>query len=380
MKNRVLNFGSLASPLAKNQTQAVLDRLQQEAPRLTCQVNLLPSPLAEDETDLEVYNATSDLEAGYLFDLVRQDQVRLIVLEAADLAQPLPGDLEILCVPDRVNPFDAFLNRQGKIMDEMDPGSRVGVLNARSRAQMAALWPALDFQVLTGGVDRAMETHLRRSEIDGLVLPAAVTEMLGIQGIVAEIFSPEFILPGPGQGILLVIGKAGDEEARHDLASIHSQDTAAEFVAEMAFRWRMISDRDVPVGALARVRDGQLVIVGATGSATNRISVDGSRDQAEEIGAGLASQILQDVTSFADLLEADFPEGLPAGDGLDDLDDLDDLDELGEMDEMDGLDGLDGLDDDPEDPEDPGLLDEEIEALKRRKYSDDPDEYDPGEF
>lgn len=364
MKNRVLSFGSLASPLAKNQTQAVLDRLQQENPRVTCQVNILPSPLGEDDTALEVFNATSGQEALYLFELVRQDQVRLVVLEAADLVQPLPDDLEILCVPDRVNPFDAFLNRQGKIMDEMDPGSRVGVLTARSRAQMAALWPGLDFQILTGGVDRAMETHLRRSEIDGLVLPAAVTEMLGIQGIVAEIFSPEFILPGPGQGILLVVGKAGDEEARHDLSAIHSKDSAAEFVAEMAFRWRMISDRDVPVGALARVRDDQLVIVGATGSATNRISVDGQRDQAEEIGAGLASQILQDITSFADLLEADFPEGLPVSDDLDDMDDLDDLDDS----------------QDTDDTDDPGLLDAEIEALKRHKYSDDPDEYDPGDF
>ena len=108
-------------------------------------------------------------------------------------------------MPDRATPFDAFLNRKGLIMDEMEPGSRIGVLSHRGRApRCRRCGRTCDFQILRGGVDRAMETHMRRSEIDGLVLPASVTEHLGIQGIVAEIFAPEFILPGPGQGILVV--------------------------------------------------------------------------------------------------------------------------------------------------------------------------------
>lgn len=151
MKNRVLSFGSLASPLAKNQTQAVLDLLQAENPRLTCQLNILPSPWDEEETVGEVFHATSGREITYLLDLVRQEACRLVVIEAADLVQPLPDDVAVLCIPDRVNPFDAFLNRQGMIVDEMESGSRIGVLTARSRAQMSALWPDLDFQVLTGG-------------------------------------------------------------------------------------------------------------------------------------------------------------------------------------------------------------------------------------
>lgn len=362
MKNRVLSFGSLSSPLAKNQTQAVIDRIQQENSRLTCQLSIMPSPLAASETAEDIFHATSQDEITFLADLVRQEQCRVVVIEAADLVQALPDDLEVLCVPDRVNPFDAFLNRRGMIMDEMDPGSRVGVLTARSKAQMSALWPDLDFQLLPGGVDHAMETHMRRSEIDGLVLPAAVTELLGIQGIVAEIFSPEFILPGPGQGILLVVGKQGDDETRKNLASIHSADTACEFETEMAFRSRMISDRDVPVGALARVKSGKIIIVGGTGSATNRISVDGRLDQAEAIGAGLASQILQSASSFVDLLEAEFPDGLPALDeknGLDDDGDEDAENTIPEDEDSQIFEELESLDD-LDDPEDTDLMDRDF--------------------
>jgi hypothetical protein len=169
-----------------------------------------------------------------------------------------------------------------------------------------------------------METHLRRTEIDGLVLPAAVTEHLGIQGIVAEIFAPEFILPGPGQGTLVILGREGDLEARELLADLHSTDSATELATEQAFCRRMVSDQDLPVGALARVLGGEVVITGTTGAGTSRIAVNGEIHEAEAVGSGLAQQILSRGESFADLLEADFPDGLPE-EGDEDLDILEEM-------------------------------------------------------
>jgi len=229
---------------------------------------------------------------------------------------------------------------------------------------MRSLWPDISFRILRGGVDRAMETHLRRSEIDGLVLPSAVTEHLGIQGIVAEIFAPEFILPGPGQGILVIIGRSADQEARELLAPLHSKDTAIELETEQAFCRRMISDQDLPVGALARVNGGEVEITGTTGPGTNRIVVNGETHEAEAVGSGLAQQILSRGESFADLLEADFPDGLPDENDEDvailegpaessgdenwtDLDeDLDELENLKRLEDLAGIEKATALPDD----------------------------------
>ena len=203
-------------------------------------------------------------------------------------------------------------------MDEMEPGSCVGVLSMRSRTQMRSLWPDISFRILRGGVDRAMETHLQRTEIDGLVLPAAVTEHLGIQGIVAEIFAPEFILPGPGQGTLVILGRSNDQEARELLADLHSPDTAVELETEQAFCRRMISDQDLPVGALARVGRGR--------SGDHRHDRSGHQADRRQRGnpmkpkpwaAAWPSRSSPAGESFADLLEADFPDGLPEDDDED---------------------------------------------------------------
>ncbi len=336
MKTRVLSFGSLSHPLARSQTQAVLDKLQQTVPRLSCQLNLVSSPVKKKTRQGEPFLATSRGEVEFLERMLLADEAQLVVLEADDMVLPLPEGLDILCVPDRGNPFDAFLNRQGRLMDEMEAGGTVGVLSLRARSRLSALWPDLKFEILQGGVDLAMETHLRRSEIDGLVLPAAVTEHLGIQGIVSEIFSPEFVLPGPGQGLLVVIGRSGDQEAREILQALHSQASEAELKAEQAFCSRMISDQDLPVGALARVEQTQLVITGTTGSGINRLAARGPVDKAAAVGDELANQILSRIDTFADLLEADFPDGLPEENDPDKDGLLDELDIHADSDELAG--------------------------------------------
>lgn len=356
----VLRFAALNSPLARNQAQSVIDRLQQRARGLACELDLLESPQSEAERAQETFVATSRAEVAFLLKVLNEGRTRVLVLEAVDLLAAGVPDPQIVCVPDRAAPFDAFLNRGGLIMDEMEAGARIGVLSQRVRAQLAALWPDLRFQILRGGVDHAMETHLRRSEIDGLVLPASVTEHLGIQGIVAEIFAPEFVLPGPGQGTLVVLARAGDEAARALLAPLHSEDSAIELAAEAAFHRRMLPDQDLPVSALASVGEDGLVILGGTGTGRQRISVSGTPAEAEAVGDGLATQILGRSDTFADLLEADYHESRPgAADEdaalLDELAedgeeggfdrDLEDLEDLRGFEDLAGFDGDDGSDD-----------------------------------
>ncbi|MBK9473876.1 MAG: hypothetical protein IPO18_16695 [bacterium] len=360
-----LTFASLASPLSRNQSQSVIDRLQQRTRNLACQLELLASPQQEAQRAQETFVAASRPEIAFLLKALGEGRARLLVLEATDmLAAGIPG-AQIVCVPDRAAPFDAFLNRSGHIMDEMEPGSRVGVLSQRVRAQLQALWPDLRFEILSGGVDRAMETHLRRSEIDGLVLPASVTEHLGIQGIVAEIFAPEFVLPGPGQGTLVVLARDDDDTARELLAPLHSEDSARELAAESAFHRRMLPDQDLPVGALARVGSDGIAILGGTGAGRHRISVNGTVDEAEAVGDGLAQQLLSHCDTFMNLLEGDFPEGLPeepdedatllGGLATEEVDEpfdenLEDLEELRGFEDLAGLieDEEAGDDDDPD--------------------------------
>ena len=329
MKSAGIVFGSLDASLALAQTQAVLSEIKKASPRLKCQTVVRDVPAADEQMSEESFLAFRRSDVDALAEMVRQEKCRAIVAQAYDLPVPLPEGIEIACVLNRSTPFDALLNRQGLITDELEAGSTVGVLCLRSKVQLQCHWPDLDFQVLQGGVDRAMEIHLRKSEIDGLILPAAVTEYLRIQGIVSEIFSPDFILPAPGQGALIILGSAEDAELVEMLSPVHSEPSAREIAAELAFRRHMVTDMDLPIGVLARIKGSELSIIGTTGCGTRRVSVHGTINEAEEVGSGLAQQLLCSPESFADLLEAEFPQGLPP----EDEDDFED-DDLSEEDDF----------------------------------------------
>ena len=315
MSAKVISFGCLNTQLAKDQSKVVLDRLQEVNPRLTCRLQVVPSPIAPEKLEDEPFLAASAAEVEFLETQLLADEFRLAVIRAQDLVLPLREELAYAAIPRRDTPFDAFLTRQNSIIDDMPEGSAIGVLNLRSRTQMQVLWPSLDFRLLRGGMQAALEALLRRCELDGLVAPAAVAEHLGLQGIVAEIFNPELILPSGGQGIMVVLGRADDAEVRELLAPLHSEETQREMEAEHAFLQRFASDLELPVGVLARCTGSSLVVTGAVGSSATAAAAlqrrEGAADHAAALGTALAESILQSDEALIGLLEAEFPEGLP---------------------------------------------------------------------
>jgi hydroxymethylbilane synthase len=315
---KVISFGCLNTQLAKDQTKVVLDRLQEANPRLTCRLEVVPSPVAPEILENESFLAASAAEVEFLEDQLLADEFRLAVIRAQDLVLPLRQQLAYAAIPHRDTPFDAFLTRRNAIIDDMPDASVIGVLNLRSRTQMQALWPHLDFRLLRGGMQGALEALLRRCELDGLVAPAAVAEHLGLQGIVAEIFNPELILPSGGQGIMVILGRAEDLEVRELLAPLHSEETQREMEAEHSFLQRFASDLELPVGVLARCTGSRLVVTGAVGSSAAATAAlqqrEGPAEQAAALGTALAEAILQSDEALIGLLEAEFPEGLPGDD------------------------------------------------------------------
>jgi len=344
LTGKVLSFGCLNTQLAKDQTKVVLDRLQAASPRLVCRMQVVPSPVAPEELQDEPFLAASAAEVEFLEEQLLAGDFRLAVVRAEDLVLPLREGLSQVAIPQRDTPFDAFLTRQNAIIDDMAPGARIGVLNLRARTQMQALWPELDFELLRGGVQAALELLLRRAELDGLVAPAAVAEHLGLQSIVAEIFNPELVLPSGGQGILVVLGRSDDAEVGEQLAPLHSEATRREMEAEHAFLQRFASDLELPVGVLARCEGQRLTVTGAVGTSDAAAAEvqrrEGPAEQAASLGADLAEAILQSGQTLIGLLEAEFPEGLPADPDEDEVEaEIDpDVAVLKEFPELDGND------------------------------------------
>jgi hypothetical protein len=276
-----------------------------------------PLPGGESALAGESFLANSTAEIEFLEKQLLAGEFRLTVIRAEDLVLPLCKGLVYAAIPQRDPPFDAFLTRQNRIIDDMPDGSTIGVLNLRSRTQMQVLWPNLVFRLLRGGMQAALEALLRRCELDGLIAPAAAAEHLGLQGIVAEIFNPELVLPSGGQGIMVVLGRAEDAEIRELLAPLHSERRSG--------RWRPNTPSCSASPATSNCRSACWRAAAATVPDRHRgrrlLERRGRRPAAPRGSGGpgdanwareLAEAILLNDQALIGLLEAEFPEGLPA--------------------------------------------------------------------
>jgi len=244
---------------------------------------------------------TADSEVGDKARFVRgveaailEGEVAIGVHSAKDVPGELPDELELVGVPGREDPRDAFVGSAGSL-DEVPEGARVGTSSLRRTSQLLALRPDLEIAALRGNVD----TRLRRladRDYDGIVLAAAGLVRLGRAGEIAFEFEAEELTPAPGQGALALEARADDADAAAAAARISDRAALVELTAERAATRALRASCDTPVGICARHRSSGLAIAGYAGlpdgSEWVRDRVEGDPEQPVALGEALAARML----------------------------------------------------------------------------------------
>ncbi|HEY3217423.1 MAG TPA: hydroxymethylbilane synthase [Candidatus Eisenbacteria bacterium] len=213
-----------------------------------------------------------------------------------DLPPGRPQGFTLVAVPRRRHPFDVLLTRDGRILDELEAGERIGASSVARRAQMLAYRDDLKAVPATG----SLESHWQQLEdqtFEGLVMAATDAERLGWHDRVSEIFTTEVCIPFPGQGALAVEALAEHKEVLAALKCLEDAASRDAVTAERAFRNELGGHDDLPAGALANVVDGRLVmeavVVSPDGMEVVRDEIEGPASQAEVLGAKLAVRMME---------------------------------------------------------------------------------------
>jgi hydroxymethylbilane synthase len=234
----------------------------------------------------------------------------------ADIAvhslKDVPGDVELaegfdlICVPERGDPHDVLVTSDGRELDALEAGARVGTTSLRRMSQLRALRPDLNYQTLRGNVITRL-SKLDDGRFSAIVLAAAGLERLGLLGERAHrVLSPETCVPSIGQGTLAVEGRKDDDKLREILAPLEHDPTRLVTEAERAFLRRLEGSCHVPIAGMARLNpDG------------NRLSFEGlvGSIEGEEILQGGGDRYLTD-RDFAGKRRTAHDLGVEVADGL----------------------------------------------------------------
>ena len=254
--DNVVRVGTRASALARLQTDIVLERLRPLHPDLEFQVVTI--------TTHGDANATAPLAGMGLGVFVKEIEQQLLsgqldmaVHSLKDMPTLLPEGLVLAALLPREDPRDVLVNVYGSPLERLPEGARIGTSSPRRQSQLLNRRPDLQVVPIRGNV----ETRLRKAggeECEGAVLAAAGLLRLGLGDRITEYLSPQSFVPPPGQGILAVETRAGDDRMVGILKTIDHASTRYAATAERAFLERLGGGCQVPVGAYAQ-SDGDLM-------------------------------------------------------------------------------------------------------------------------
>jgi hydroxymethylbilane synthase len=221
-------------------------------------------------------------------------RIDLAVHSLKDLPTELSAGFEIAAIPPRENPRDVFCSVKYASIEQLPDHARVGTSSLRREAQLRALRPDLNVLSLRGNVDTRLR-KLEAGEYDAIILAAAGLNRLGKTESIKQIISEDVMCPAAGQGALAIEIRSSDSETRQHLAFLDDPAARATTICERALLNKMGGGCQVPIGALAEIREGRLhvqaVVARPDGKKALRESADG--DDPIKLGESVGEALLR---------------------------------------------------------------------------------------
>jgi len=212
-----------------------------------------------------------------------------------DVPAEMPDGFCIAAVLERANHADAFVGRDGCVLDTLPEGARIGSSSLRRQAQLKLMRPDLKVEPLRGNVNTRL-SKLDNGDYDAIILAAAGLERLGLQHYISQQFTPDEMLPAAAQGVIGIECLENNGELRAVLEHLSHAPTVQTTAAERAIAKTLDASCQSPVATHA-VIDGSAMTVTALvampdGSESIRDFVQGPAVEAEHLGIELAHRLL----------------------------------------------------------------------------------------
>ncbi len=254
-----LRIGSRGSQLALWQANHISGRLRERGHEVEIEIIKTTGDKITDVALAKV--GTKGMFTKEIEEALLARRVDLAVHSLKDLPTELAPEFEIAAITTRENPRDAFLSRHFDSIDDLPVKARVGTSSLRRQAQLKALRPDLEIFPLRGNVDTRLR-KLEEGEYDAIILASAGLNRLGLTQRIRTILNAEVMCPAAGQGALGIEVRAGDADTREHLRFLDDAAARATATAERALLNELGGGCQVPIGAFAEMRDGQVHLTG----------------------------------------------------------------------------------------------------------------------
>lgn len=294
-----LIIGSRGSELALWQSNWVKRELEKRFPKLSVEIVVIKTK-GDKITDSPLSKIggkgifTREIDEALL-----DGRIDLSVHSLKDLPTQIPENLTIGAVTEREDVHDVFIShpkKNYKSLDELPRGAKIATGSLRRKSQL--LHHRRDFKIvdIRGNVLTRLQ-KLDGSDWDGMVLARAGLMRLNLTDHITEIIPIDVLLPAVGQGALAIEVRADDHEVMKLVKAVNDEATELATSAERTLLKHLEGGCQVPIGAYARIENGELKMDALIGSIDGktliRSTIHGDPTRATDIATTLAEILLQ---------------------------------------------------------------------------------------
>ncbi|MFC4337240.1 hydroxymethylbilane synthase [Salininema proteolyticum] len=304
-----IRVGTRGSKLAMAQTGHAAEQIERVSGEA---VKLVPITTTGDTSSAPVTELGVGVFVNQLRQALRDDEIDVAVHSFKDLPTAQPDDLVIPAVPARQDPRDCLIASEGRTLDDLPPGSRIGTGSPRRMSQLRALDRGWEIVPIRGNIDS--RSARVGNDLDAVVLAAAGLRRVGRESDITQSIDPLTMLPAPAQGALALECRKADKTNSAILYKLNDRYAHFAATAERAVLARLEAGCTAPVAALADTSEAdtdpeavdlylRALVAAEDGSRIDRNSVTATVSSPEEafaLGTRLADELLDG--GVADLL------------------------------------------------------------------------------
>ncbi|UUZ84388.1 hydroxymethylbilane synthase [Paenibacillus sp. P26] len=295
---RKIVVGTRQSALALTQTGQVIDRLKALCEREGLAVEFeLRKIVTKGDRILDVTLSKVGGKGLFVKEIEQaalDGEIDMAVHSMKDMPFALPEGLTVGAVPEREDPRDCLITKDGRGLDESPKGAKVGTSGLRRSSQLQNYRGDLQIESVRGNIDSRLR-KLETEGFDAILLATAGLHRIGWRDRISAYLNPELCLPAVGQGALCIECRENDPFVLDLLAKFNHPSTALAVAAERSFLGRLNGGRQVPIGAYGQIaEDGEITLTGMVGTPDGKtvLKETMSGDDPNKLGLALADALI----------------------------------------------------------------------------------------
>jgi hydroxymethylbilane synthase len=297
-RSRTINkirIGTRGSDLALVQANGVSDRLKGLYPDLSVEVVPIRTRGDRMQNIALVEIGGKGVFVKEIEEALLGGDIDVAIHSMKDVPVDLPDGLIIGAIPEREDPRDVLISREGRKMEGLPRGARIGTGSLRRKMQIKSLMPDIEIVPIRGNIETRIKKIVTEN-LDGIIIAAAGMKRMGRSREITQYIPLEVMMPSAGQGVLGLECREDDRRVEKLIRPLNHPDTMVEISAERVFLRCLGGGCQVPIAGIARKQGDTLVMKGLVGSIDGRVmimdEVRGNSADWEDMGGTLAENIL----------------------------------------------------------------------------------------